>query len=163
MVWLIGILFVLVRGNLADQFRFGGFEVDLVAIITAYILLSHGPVGAGIFAFGQGLVIDCYSAGLVGLFTLLYIVVFLGMSIGSSFFDPNSPRAVIILVATAVLTKGILLMGILNAFSLETYDASADLVSVFLSAVFSGLLAPIVFHVLDHLYRILARKTKEAG
>lgn len=137
--------------------------MDLIAIITSYILLSHGPVGAGIFAFGQGLLIDCYSAGLVGLFTLLYLVVFLGMSIGSSFFDPNSPRAVMILVTTAVLTKGILLMGILNAFSLEAYDASAALVCVLLSAVFSGLFAPIVFHVLNHLYRLLARKTKEAS
>lgn len=163
LVWIIGILFILVRGNLADQFRFGGFEVDLVAIITAYILLSRGAFGAGIFAFGQGLLIDCYSAGLVGLFTLLYLVVFLGMSVGSGFFDPNSPRAVMILVATAVLTKGILLLGILNVFSLETYDASAALVSVLLSALFSGLLAPVVFHLLNHLYRFVAGKTKEAG
>lgn len=163
MVWIVGLGIILVKGNVANQIKIVLFEVDLVAIMTAYLLVSHGQVWSGLFAFGQGLLMDCYSAGLVGLFTLLYITAFLGISVGSRFFDPNSPRSMILLVTIAVLIKGILFVLLLNAFSLESGFHHSSLVSIALSAIVSGLLAPFVFHLFNHMDPRFAKRSKNEG
>jgi len=157
---MVGVAIILVRGDVANQIKVAFFEVDLVTIITGYLLISHGQVWAGFFAFGQGLLMDCYSAGLVGLFTLLYMTAFLGMSIGSRFFDPNSPRSMILLVIIAVLVKGLLFMVLLNAFSFETGFRHSILLSICISAIISGLLAPFVGHVFNQMDRFFRKKRK---
>ncbi len=162
-MWIVGLAIILVRGNVANQIKVVPFEVDLVAIMTAYLLVSHGQVWSGLFAFGQGLLLDCYSAGLVGLFTLLYLTAFLSMSIGSRVFDPNSPRSTILLITIAVLIKGVLFAFLLNAFSLESGFQHSSLVSIALSAIVSGLLAPFVFHLFNHMDRRFGRTSKNEG
>ena len=55
----------------------GSLDVDLVIVAMAYILIRHGTTGAAIFVFVQGLVLDFFSAGVLGLFTFLYLMAFL--------------------------------------------------------------------------------------
>lgn len=162
-MWLVGVAIILVRGDVANQIKVVLFEVDLVTIMTGYLLISHGQVWSGLFAFGQGLLMDCYSAGLVGLFTLLYMTAFLGISIGSRFFDPDSPRSMILLVTVAVLIKGLLFMVLLNAFSFETGFHPSSLLSILLSAVISGILAPFVGQVFNQTDRFFQKKRKSEG
>ena len=83
------------------MFKF--FNVDLVIILIVYLLISYGEMGAGIFAFGQGLLIDIFSGGLLGLFTLLYLIIFLGMKLGSSSFNLLAVRGQIFIISLAVL------------------------------------------------------------
>lgn len=162
-MWLVGVAIILVRGDVANQIKVVLFEVDLVTIMTGYLLISHGQAWSGLFAFGQGLLMDCYSAGLVGLFALLYMTAFLGISIGSRFFDPDSPRSMILLVTVAVLIKGLLFMVLLNAFSFETGFHPSSLLSIPLSAVISGILAPFVGQVFNQTDRFFQKKRKSEG
>ena len=125
-------------------------DVDLVTIMIAYLMISYGKTWAGIFATCQGFFIDIISAGILGLFTLLYLITFLSVNIGSYFFDLNSARGQIILVSMAVLLKEILLVALLKSFSLEINVSPSTMVSFGVSALVTGLIGPFLFYFLNH-------------
>ena len=137
-------------------------DVDLVTIMMAYLLTGNGKTGTGVFAFFQGILVDIYSAGLLGLFGVLYLVVFLGIYLGGRFFDPHSPRGLVILVSLAVSLKGALLVALLDAFSLEMVTSSATFLSMAVSALCTGLIAPFLFYVLNQTKKSLVKDTQEA-
>ena len=138
------------------------FNVDLVAIITAYLLLFYGQTGAGIFAFGQGILIDTFSVGLPGLFTFLYLIIFLGINIGSRLLDLGSVMGQIIIISLAVFLKEVLFVVFLDLFSLETTVTSSAFLAFSVSALCSGLIAPFLFAFFGQINQFLmgfARKT----
>ncbi len=163
MLWFASLLFVLVKGNLMNHIRLGLLDVDLVLIIMTYLLVVYGETGAGIFALSQGLLIDIFSGGLLGLFTLLYLTVFLAMNLGSRLFDLRSARGQVIVIALAVLLKGTLLICFLNIFPLEITIPSSVLWALAASAVCSGLIGPFVFYLLTHLKDVVIRGIRETS
>ena len=132
-------------------------DVDLVTITTAYLLVFYGDTGAGIFALSLGFLIDIFSAGPLGLFTLFYLAVFLGIKFGSLLFDLLSARGQIILVTLAVLLKEILFVIFLHVFSLEMACSYSNIFTFVSSALISGVSAPIVFHLFNYLNNALLK------
>jgi hypothetical protein len=161
-VWLGALLFLLIKGSLMNWMKLNNLDVDLVPIMTAYLITCNGKIGAGVFAFFQGIFVDMFSAGLLGLFGLIYLVVFLGIYLGGRFFDPHSPRGLVILVALAILLKGSLFVVLLDAFSLEMLTSSSTFLSMAASALCTGLIAPFLFYVLDQTMKSLVKDTQEA-
>ena len=137
--------------------------MDLVIIIVAYLLVFNGATGAELFALSQGLLVDVFCGGLLGLFTLSYLTVFLGMNLGSRLLDLRSARGQIIIICLAVLVKGILLFTFLNVFPLEIHVSGLVLCGFAASAACSGLLGPGVFYLLNHLKYFLIRDIREAS
>ena len=125
-------------------------DLDLVAIILSYLLIHQGRGGACAFAFVQGMLIDLFSAGIVGLFSLLYLALFLSIDLGRGFFDLFSVRGQIILISLGVFLKQVLFVVLLGFFSLGFHASSSILLSFALSALGTGVLAPFVFYILDH-------------
>jgi len=155
LTWLLCTLFVLIKGDLAARGGLGFFDLDLVAILVAYFLLYCGSTIAVVFAFTQGLLIDTYSAGLFGLFSLLYLSLYRIVAIGSKFFDFNSISGQFLLVLVAVLVKDILFILVLEIFHLGSELSGLVLVKLATSAVFSALMAPLIFRLLEpfrHLF-----------
>lgn len=148
---------------MTNQTLFSFVDVDLVTIVMAFLLVSCSQSGACIFAFGQGLLIDIFSAGLLGLFTLIYMTVFLGINLGSRFFHLHSPRGLFLLITLVVLMKEILVTGLLGAFSFEIAASSSTLLSRISSALCSGIMAPLVFYALSSLKRFLGKSVEEKG
>lgn len=134
------------------MFRF--MNVDLVIIIIVYLLISYGEIGAGIFAFGQGLLIDIFSSGLLGLFALLYLIIFLGMKLGSSSFDLTSVRGQIFIISLAVLLKEILFITLLHLFDIKISLSYPIFLTIVSSALCSGLVAPFIFHLFNYFSRL---------
>ncbi|MGD9034736.1 MAG: hypothetical protein PVH02_18865 [Desulfobacteraceae bacterium] len=163
LLWVASLFFVLIKGNLFNHAQLSLFDVDLVVIITAYLLVFYGATEAGIFALSQGLLVDIFSGGLLGLFTLLYLTVFLGMNLGSRFLDLRSARGQIIIISLAVLLKGILFFTFLNVFPLEIHVSYFVLWAFAASAACSGLLGPLVFYLLNHLKYFLLKDIREAS
>lgn len=126
------------------------FDVDLVTIVIAYLMTSYGKTWVGIFALCQGFLIDIISASILGLFTLLYLIAFWCINLGSYFFDLNAMRGQIILVSLAVLLKETLLIALLKSFSLEINIAPSTVISFGLSALVTGLIAPVLFYIFNH-------------
>ena len=131
------------------MFRF--INVDLVIIMIVYLLISYGETGAGIFAFGQGLLIDIFSSGLLGLFALLYLLMLLGMKLASSSFNLFSVRGQIFIISLAVLLKEILFVTFLHLFAFKISLSYPIFLTIMSSALCSGLIAPFLFHLFNHL------------
>lgn len=138
-------------------------DVDLVLIIMTYLLVVYGETWAGIFALSQGLLIDIFSGGHLGLFTLLYLTVFLAMNLGSRLFDLRSARGQVIVMALAVLLKETLLISFLKVFPLEIIISSSVLWVFAASAACSGLIGPFVFYLLTHLKHVVMRGMQETS
>jgi cell shape-determining protein MreD len=163
LLWLASLFFLLIKGNLLNHGQLSLFDVDLVIIIATYLLVFNGETGAGIFALSQGLVVDVFSGGLLGLFTLLYLTVFLGMNLGSRLLDLRSVKGQVIIISLAVLVKGILLFTFLNIFHLDIHVSGLVLWAFAASAACSGLLGPGVFYLLNHLKYFLVGDIREAS
>ena len=138
-------------------------DVDLITILVAYLLISYGETGAGIFAFGQGILIDIFSTGLLGFFVFLYLIVFFGINIGSRFFDLHSSRGLIILVSLAVLLKEILFMSLLSLFYHDIFISTSVFLAFATSVICSGLIAPFLFYLLDQINHLFMREMQETS
>ena len=135
---------------------FGYFNVDLVILFIVYLYIFYGDIGAGIFAFGQGLMIDVFSGGILGLFTIVYMIIFIVVKIGSYPFHLGSVEGQIIFISLATLSKEFLLIMFMYLFSLEIILSIAVLSALFSSSIFTGLFAPALFFILNRINRFSA-------
>ena len=147
----MGLIFTLVKGNWTNFVGSDLFDLDLLAILTAYLFLFYGLVATGAFAFGQGLLIDILSGGLDGLFAFLYICVFGGIYLGSRLFDLNHPKGQVLLVSSAELLKRVVFFVVIALFSKEAVFSKHYILISVSSAICTGLCAPILFYLFNRL------------
>lgn len=141
---------------------FGFFNVDLVIVFIIYLFIFHGDTSAGIFALGQGLLIDVFSGGILGLFTLVYVIFFIGVKFGSYPFHLQSSAGQIIFISLASLLKEFLVLIFMNLFSFEIAFSFTTFTALFASSIFTGLLAPVIFFILHQINSLVAAPSEEA-
>ncbi|HJX34846.1 MAG TPA: hypothetical protein VJ373_06675 [Desulfatiglandales bacterium] len=151
--WLISILFILFKGVIQNHAILKLIDVDIVIVLIVYLLMFYGEMGVGIFAFGQGLLIDIFSGGMLGLFAFLYLIVFFVIRIASRPLDIHSIGGQIAVITIAVLLKNILMVLFIHIFSMEIALSFFDFLVFIFSAICSGLLAPVIFYLLNLLNR----------
>ena len=111
----------------------------------------YGQTAVGAFALGQGFVIDLLSGGLHGLFALLYLCVFGMILLGSQTLDLKGTKGQIIILFSVILTKQALLLVVLYLFDSQIGLGWPFLYSSIVSAGVTGLLAPVLFYMLERL------------
>jgi hypothetical protein len=158
---MISLLYVLLKGSILKEVAPKFLDIDLGTAIIGYLLISYGSAWAGLFALGQGILVDLFSAGPVGLFTLLYLAAFLSMLGGFRFFDLHSPKGQVILICLAVYLKELFLLLLLLVFSFEIPNSSSLLILLGASAVLTGILSPFFFHFLYLLRRLMIEGSQE--
>jgi rod shape-determining protein MreD len=126
-------------------------DLDLVTILIAYLFLFYGKSATATFAFGQGILMDLFSGGLHGLFTLLYLGVYGGILLGYRFFDLQGPKGQMIIISLAVLLRELLFFIMLTVFYQDAVFSRDFLVVSGVLAIGTGLIAPILFYVFDCL------------
>jgi rod shape-determining protein MreD len=126
-------------------------DLDLLTIIIAYLFLFYGKTATATFAFGQGILMDLFSGGLHGLFTLLYLGVYGGILLGYRFFDLQGPKGQMIIISLAVLLRELLFFIMLTVFYQDIVFSKNFLVVSGVLAIVTGLTAPILFYVFDCL------------
>jgi len=147
----------LLTGIWNNPWGFDFFDLDFLTILTAYLFVAFGQVGAGIFALGQGFLVDVFSGGLHGLFSAAYLCVFFVILVGSRLFNLLNPKGQIIIVSLAVLLKNAMLLILLRIFSQDiVYSKRLVLVSL-ASIIVSGLAAPLLFQLFNRLRGIPGR------
>lgn len=161
MICMISLLYVLLKGSIMKEVVPKFFDIDFGTAMIGYILISYGSTWAGVFALGQGILVDLFSVGPVGLFSLLYLTVFLSILGGCRFFDLHSPRGQVILISVAVYLKALFLLLLLLVFSFEIPSSSAFLILFGASAVLTGILSPFFFHFLYLLKRLMIKGLQE--
>ncbi|RLB34841.1 MAG: rod shape-determining protein MreD [Deltaproteobacteria bacterium] len=156
--WVISLFYILNKGNLIKGGGPGFLDIDLVTIFMCYLLVRHGNTAAVVFAFVQGILIDVFSAGLLGMSALLYLIAFFCVYFGCRLLDLLSPRGQVILVASAVFLRRIVFVLILEAFSLKVTLSFSSITLFAISAIATGIVAVPVFVVFDRLERTPARR-----
>jgi rod shape-determining protein MreD len=156
-------VYILFKGSVVNEIAPLFFDIDLVIVITAGLLRGSGSVGAAVFAFGQGMLMDLLSAGFLGFFALLYVISFLCLELGARFFDLRSAQGQFILVALAVLFKELLLVSLLDVFAFEVLLSPSVFFWFGVSAFFTGLITPLVFYMLNYVRIGTAGEAREAG
>jgi hypothetical protein len=151
LAWLLGLVITLVKGKMMNLLGSDSFDLDLLTILIAYLFLFYRLSKVVWFAFGQGLLIDLFSGGLLGLFPLLYLSVFGGIYLSSRFFNPQGPRGQMIIVAIAVSVKKALLIVVLSTFSMKLVLSGFLLAVSCASALVTGALSPLLFYLFNRL------------
>jgi len=128
-------------------------DVEVVVIINVYLLAQGSETGAGLFALGQGLLTDMFSGGIWGFHTILYVIIFLLIRFLSRPFDMLSAFGQIALISISVLIKELLRIPLLQLFSINADISSYDLLMYVISALFSGLITPLIFYLLNSFGR----------
>lgn len=141
----------------------GYFDVDLVVVSVAYLVTWHGDSWAGAFALAMGLLIDVLSAAPLGLFSVIYLGLFLGIRLGDALVDLHSVKGQVIVVSIAVLIKKLLFIAFLSLLTLEVTVDGSVLFAFFCSAVFTALAAPGIFFLFDALGRLLGQAEPAQG
>ena len=136
-------------------------DIEVVIVITVFLLAQGSETGAGVFALGQGLLTDILSGGLWGFHTILYLIIFLFVKIISRPFDLSSVFGQIAIIFIAVLLKEFLQIPILYLFSLNMNFSFSYLLISIISALSSSLIAPLIFYLLKCLCHLFNR-AKEA-
>ncbi len=160
-LWGVAILFLLVRGNLVGPIVPRYLDVDLVIIILIYLFAFYGEKGAGVFSFGMGVLTDLFAGGLFGFYKLVYLILFLIIRFGSQPLDLFSIGTQAVIVFTAVLLRGMVMITFLSLFSLRTIFSFSDFFVLLLSALCTGLIAPFLFYLFNYVNRFAFGVTKE--
>lgn len=126
-------------------------DIDLVTVMIGYLLLHSGRIGACVYAFFFGILIDFFAAGVLGLFALLYMLVFLIIEFGSRFFDLHSIKGQLILILLGALARELCLVGLLHILSYRVHFSSYLLLEFAVSAGVTALIAPFVFSFFEWL------------
>lgn len=155
--------FILVKGSLMNQIGFDSLDIDLVSILIGCLLAVGGNVGAAVFAMGQGIFTDIFSAGWPGLSPLLYMFVFLAIQLGSRFFDLHSSRGLLILIFLAVCVKGLLFMGLLSMLTPRITLSSTSFPALVVSALSTALLAPPLYYAISSFTGSFTKEADSAG
>ncbi|MGE5839420.1 MAG: hypothetical protein ACM34H_05755 [Deltaproteobacteria bacterium] len=160
---MLSLVYILLKGSVVNDLAPVFFDIDLVVVITASLLLRSGSAGAAIFAFGQGMLIDLLSAGFLGLFSLLYVISFLCLELGARLFDLASVQGQFILVGLVVLIREFVLVGLLDAFAFEVVLSASLFFWFGASAFFTGLIAPLISSILKAVDIRSGGESKEAS
>ncbi len=122
-------------------------DIDLVIVFTVYFLTTNES-SPGIFAFCQGFLLDVFSGGVPGFFTLIYLLIYFCIRIASHPIDLLSPVGRAAIVFIAVFIKELMMLLFLSLFSFENIFSADFLLSFFLSAVLTSTLSIFIFHFL---------------
>jgi rod shape-determining protein MreD len=125
--------------------------VDLLTIVIAFLFLFYGQTATATFAVGQGLLIDLFSGGLHGLFTSLYLMVYGCIFLGHLFFSLQHPKGQMIIISLTVLAKKIVFLLMITVFYQNTAFSHHFIWLSVLSALVTGLIAPVVFYLFNSL------------
>lgn len=156
--WFLGGLITLSKGVYMGSGGTQVFDLNVLIILTAYLFLMYGATASCGFALGQGVLIDIFSGGLGGLFTSVYFGVFVSIYVSSLFFNLQDVKGQMVIVASAVLVKSLLLFLVLMVFSQQVVVSTSYLGLSGISIVINSLLAPLLFKLLNRLRSVLARE-----
>jgi len=161
--WVGGAVATLLTGIWSNPWGLDFFDLDFLTILTAYLFMAFGQVGAGVFALGQGFLIDVFSGGLHGLFSAACISVFFVILVESRFFNLLNPKGQIIIVSVSVLLKNAMLLVLLRIFSQDVLYSKTFLLESLFSMGITGLSAPLFFQLFNHLRGVSGRMSEGAS
>ena len=144
-----------------NQIQYEGFDIDLVIVIAVYLFSSNIEMGSGIFLFCMGFLTDISSGGILGLFTLTYLLIYMVIRVGSHPIDLLSPGGRLAIIFIAVIFKELLMAAFLTIFSLGSIFDINILSGFIFSGIFTCLLSPFLFYFFKGFEGLLSGYERE--
>ena len=144
-----------------NLFPFRFLNLDFVIVFIVYLFVFDSKTGAGAFAFGLGIFTDILSGGILGLFTFIYLIIFLSINFISRLLDLLAPGGQIAVIFIAVVLKEFLLLGLLTLFSMKTFFSFPDFIWVIISALSTGVLSPFVFLIMNCFKKLFVEEERQ--
>jgi cell shape-determining protein MreD len=148
-IWFVCGLFVVLRGTIAHLSGIAWLDFDLVPVFLVYLIAIDQDLKALCLALFVGLLTDMFSACQLGLFAFTYTAILLAINRTRRFLDLANVRTATLLVALFLLAKWCFVSIVLRILPLTQSVPSINFVAVIVSAFIMGVIAPILFYVLD--------------
>ncbi len=149
LIWLTCGIVVILRGGITHLIGIEWVDIDLIPIFLIYLIGQDQNFRAGCLAFFMGVLTDIFAPCQLGLFAFTYSAILLGANYCRQFLDFTKIRTSMLLVAFFVVAKWSLLLIIMSIFPLGQRIPSISFISVCISALITGMIAPFLFYFLD--------------
>ena len=146
----LSILLVVLQSTIADIIFSGRlvFEISLIVVIYAGFRLDL--IRGSILAFILGFVFDCVAGSVMGLFTFIYVVIFLCSFFASGRMATEKIYFIALFSFICAFLKEI--MVILFYYLFFKFDVLINMYFIFLpQALIVGLFAPVFFYLMRRL------------
>ena len=148
-IWFVCGLFVVLRGSIAHLSGIAWLDFDLVPVFLVYLIAIDQELKALCLALVMGLLVDMFSACQLGLFALTYTAILLAVNSTRRFLDLANVRTAALLVALFLLAKWCFVSIVLRILPLTQSVPSINFITVIVSAFIMGVIAPVLFYILD--------------
>ena len=148
-IWVAGIVFITLRGGIIQIFDSEAALPDFIVIFTIYLFLFYGSKVAVLFAFTQGFILDLFSVGSKGVFTLTYLIGFAIAVLLFRFIDPRHPKGQIFSTFIYMITGHCIFLVCMLLFANYSFINISALISLILHAAITAFLSPAVFFLIN--------------
>jgi len=149
---------LLIQLTLINSITILGLKPDLIMIVVVVFSLLKGEKEGTISGFASGLLQDIFSAGLLGINALVKTVI--GFTCGilrEKIFHEHILFFIPVITFIASFIQSILIFFLLRTFGIE-YGLAWSLKQVALpEALYSSLLSPFIFLVINKLFQLLEK------
>lgn len=149
---------LLIQLTLINAITILGLKPDLILVVVVIFSLLKGEKEGTISGFASGLLQDIFSTGLLGINALIKTVI--GFTCGilrEKIFHEHILFLIPVITFIASFIQSILIFFLLRTFGIE-YNLIWSLKQVALpEALYSSLLSPFIFLVINKLFQLLER------
>lgn len=143
----LSILLVILQSTITDVIFSGRVVFELSLIVVIYAGFRFDLIRGSILAFILGFVFDCVAGSVLGLFTFIYVVIFLCSFFASGWLATEKIYIIALFSFFCAFLKE--LMVILFYYSAFKFDVLINMYFVFLpQALIVGLFAPVFFYLM---------------
>ncbi|HPD57144.1 MAG TPA: hypothetical protein P5294_03100 [Smithellaceae bacterium] len=147
---VLSILVVALQTTIADIIFSGRLVIEISLIAVIYAGFRLDLFKGSILAFVFGFVFDCLVSSVIGLFTLIYLIIFVASYAVSLITDTQKLRLVALWGFVFALVEEALVILFYNL--ILRFDAMASIPFVFLpQAMVIGLFTPVFFYLMRRL------------
>jgi rod shape-determining protein MreD len=158
----LSLLLIVFQMMIADIALCGTIGLDLALILVIFAGFRFGIVRGGVLSFTLGFIRDCLSSSISGLYTLMYVLVFLISMVASTRISPGKPIFIIIFTLICALFEGTVIL-LLHPL-LYGGDMSAHEIMMYIpqALILSGL-SPVLFKVFYWIEEFLSGEAKRTA
>jgi rod shape-determining protein MreD len=154
----LSILLVILQSTITDIFFSGRLVFELSFIVVIYAGFRLDLIRGSILAFILGFVFDCVAGSMLGVFTFIYVVIFLCSFFASGRLVTEKIYIIALFSFFCAFLKE--LMVILFYYSAFKFDVLINICFVFLpQALIVGLFAPVFFYLMRRVEVFFYGKT----
>ena len=148
LLWpFFSILLIVLQNTAADIIFSGGLVLEISLIVVIYAGFRFNLIKGAISAFVLGFVFDCIAGSVLGLFTLIYVLVFLFSFFVSARLVTERVHFIAFFALICVFLEEFTVVLFYNL--VYGFDMLHNTLGVFLpQALIAGMLAPVFFYMM---------------